>query len=284
MRAAILVVLAAFVAALGSGVVACVHGASEPGRASEDVALAGVDTKDLTARERHEFSQFVRVLPAPCASVAVPVADCVLERRPCVACVRAAQSLAQLVREGMSHEQVETTYKRRFDPASAKSIPVEGSPARGPTDARVVVVEFADFECPFCQQMADVLDAMWETRKDRVRFVYKFMPLSMHPHSEIAARAAIAADAQSKFWAMHHELFTNAHHLEQGDVERYAETIGLDIARFRSDAQSAATTARLDADRKLADSLGVKGTPTIFVDGRECDAPANIAEWVDSEL
>jgi protein-disulfide isomerase len=184
----------------------------------------------------------------------------------------------------MAREQVETMYKRRFDPASVKSIPLDGSPARGPADARVVVVEFADFECPFCQQMADVLDGMWEKRRNQVRFVYKFLPLSAHPHSEIAARAAIAADAQSKFWGMHHELFSNPHHLEPGDVERYAETLGLDMAKFRIDAQSAATTARIDADRKLADALGVKGTPTIFVDGHECDAPANIGEWVDSEI
>ena len=134
-----------------------------------------------------------------------------------------------------------------------------------------MLVEFADFECPFCQKVAPQLDTLWEKRKDKVRFVYKFMPLPMHPHGEIAARAAMAAQLQGKFWEMHHVLFANGQHLEQTDLEGYARAIGLDVDRFRADMQSAPATGRLGADKKLADDLDVKGTPTIFIDGREYD-------------
>jgi protein-disulfide isomerase len=223
-------------------------------------------------------------LPAPCASVAVSVGQCVLEKRDCAACLPAAKVIAQAVRDGMAREQVHDLYKQRFDASSAKKIPIEGSPARGPESGPVVLVEFADFECPFCQKLAPTLDSLWEKHKDKVLFVYKFMPLSMHPHGELAARAAIAAQMQGKFWEMHHQLFANGQHLEQSDVEGYAKAVGLDVARFRADMVSAATNARLDTDRKLADLLGVKGTPTIYIDGRTYDTKADIEQWVEGEI
>jgi protein-disulfide isomerase len=265
--------------------VACGGSSKTAATATEqDVDLPGVDTSQFTPREKHELSQFVRALPAPCKDVAVPVGQCLIEKRACAICLPAAQAIAKAVREGMSHEQVEELYKSRFDASSSKTIALTGSPSRGPEDARVVLVEFADFECPFCQKIAPELDELWEKRKDKVRFVYKFMPLSMHPHGEIAARAAIAAQMQGKFWEMDRLLFANGQHLEQPDLEKYASSLGLDLERFRADMQSAAAKARLDADRKEGDDLHVKGTPTIFIDGREYDSKVDIAEWLDQEI
>jgi protein-disulfide isomerase len=265
--------------------VAC--GGSTPSSSTatqQDVDLPGVDTSQFTPRERHELSAFVRELPAPCTEVAVPIGECIIERRPCAVCLPAAQAIAKAVREGMSHEQVADIYKQRFDVTSSKSISLAGSPSRGPDDARVVIVEFADFECPFCQKIAPELDGVWEKRRDKVRFVYKFMPLAMHPHGDIAARAAIAADMQGKFWEMHRLLFASGQHLEQSDLETYATSLGLDVPRFRTDMLSPAARARIDADRKEADELQVKGTPTIFIDGREYDSRVDMGEWLDQEI
>ena len=256
-------------------------GASSP---EQEGSLPGVDTHEFTARERHELSQFVVELPAPCKDVAVSVGQCLTERRACPACLPAAQAIAKAVREGMSHEQVQGLYKQRFDPGSSRAIPLDGSPSRGPDGASVVVVEFADFECPFCQKVAPELDAIWQARKDRVRFVYKFMPLAMHPHGEISARAGVAAQLQGKFWEMHHLLFAAGQRLEQGDLDSYARTVGLDVDRFRADMQSPAVTDRLAADKKAADDLGVKGTPTIYIDGREYDMKVDLVEWLDQEI
>ncbi len=264
---------------------ACGGSAKDPSTATEqDLELPGVDTSQFTPRERHEFSQFVRQLPAPCKDVAVPVAQCLLERRACAVCLPAAQAIAKAVREGMSGSQVEDLYKERFDESTSRNIPLAGSPWRGPEDARVVVVEFADFECPFCQKIAPELEAVWEKRRDKVRFVYKYMPLPMHPHGEIAARAAIAAQMQGKFWEMEKLLFANGQHLEPPDLEKYASSIGLDLQKFRADMQSPEAKARIDADRKLGDDLHIKGTPTIFIDGREYDSKVDIAEWLDQEI
>jgi predicted DsbA family dithiol-disulfide isomerase len=277
-------ILAAMVA-LAASAVACSGAARDPTTATgQDVELPGVDTTQLTPREKHEFSQYVRELQAPCSEVAVPLAQCVLERRACEACIPAAEAVVKAVREGLAREQVEQLYKQRFDPSSSRGIPVAGSPSRGPESAHVVIVEFADFECPFCQKIAPELDALWEKRRDQVRFVYKFMPLSMHPHGEPAARAAIAAQKQGKFWEMHHLLFAHGQHLEPDDLEGYAKTLGLDVDRFKADMQSPDTKARLDADRKLADDLHVKGTPTIYIDGREYDSKVDLGEWLDQEI
>jgi 2-hydroxychromene-2-carboxylate isomerase len=258
--------------------------ADDPSAATGDVELPGVETRGFTPREKHEFSRYVAELGAPCPGVAVPVAQCILERRACAACLPAAIAIAKAVREGMAREQVEGIYKQRFDVSSAKSIPIDGSPARGSDGATVTLVEFADFECPFCQHIAPQLDDMWEKKKQNLRFVFKFMPLAMHPRGEPAARAAIAAQAQGKFWEMHHQLFANGQHLEESDLDAYAKAMGMDLGRFHADMQSPATKARLDADRKLADDLGVKGTPTIFINGRLYDGKGDIADWVDGEI
>jgi thioredoxin family protein len=272
------------VALAGFAAVACGGGAGDPTTAEQDVELPGVDIHEFTPRERHEFSTYVKELPAPCPAVAVPIAQCVIEKRACPACLQAAQTVAKAVREGMARDQVEGIYKERFDAASAKAISLEGSPSRGPETAPVTLVEFADFECPFCQRIAPELDALWEKRQTAVRFVYKFMPLAMHPHGEIAARAAIAAQAQGKFWEMHDQLFTHGEQLGDADILKYAAAIGLDLDRFRADLQSPATKARLDADRKLGDSLQVKGTPTIFINGREYDSKLDLGDWLDGEI
>jgi hypothetical protein len=279
-------VLACAVAGAGGTAMAGCGGspANDPTTPQADVDLPGVDTHEFTPRERHEFSTYVTEFPAPCSAVAVPIAQCVLEKRACAACVPAAQTIAKAVRDGMAREQVEGLFKERFDSKTIKAIPVDGSPTRGPDAAPVTIVEFADFECPFCQRVAPELDALWEKRQTTVRFIYKFMPLSMHPHGEIAARAAIAAQAQGKFWDMHHQLFANGEHLEDADLLKYAAAIGLDIDRFRADLQSPATKARLEADRKLGDALQVKGTPTIFINGREYDSKIDIDDWVDGEI
>ncbi|MGH7438130.1 MAG: DsbA family protein, partial [Polyangiaceae bacterium] len=255
-----------------------------PGDADDLAGLPGVDTHDLTEREKRELARYIKAFAAPCPDVAVSVGQCVREKRPCRACVPAAAAIAKAVHDGLASEQVEALYKQRFDPSAARNVPIDGSPVRGPENAPVTVVEFADFECPFCQKLAPELDALLEKRSGKVRFVYKFMPLSMHPHGESAARAAIAAQAQGKFWEMHHQLFANGTHLEDADLDTYAKGLGLDMTRFHADLQSPATKARLDADRKLADDLGVKGTPTLYVDGREYDAKIELGDWIDSEI
>ncbi len=273
----------------GSGATCRSPPKAEPARPVSDIDLLGVDTRDFTPREKHEFAQYVSTLPWPCSpandSLAAPsIAQCLAEKRKCNSCLDAAQLIARAVRDGLGASQVEDLYRQRFDGASVKRIPLDGSPSRGPETASVVIVEFADFECPYCQKLAPELDELCDKRKASVRFVYKFFPIPMHPHGELAARAAIAAHMQGKFWEMHRKLFANGQALEPSDLEGYAQAIGLDVERFRVDMRSRGATERIASDRQLADSLGVKGTPTIFIDGREYDSKVALNDWVDGEI
>src|SRR5580658_4215485 len=263
----------------------CPAPANDPSTApSGDVELPGIDTHGFTPREKHEFSRFVTELLAPCAELPVPVAQCLQEKRACTACLPAAEAIAKAVREGLSVDQIDQMYKERFDIHGLKTIPLEGSPSRGPEDARVTIVEFADFECPYCQRIAPLLDQLFENHKTEVRMVYKYMPLPMHTRGEPAARAAIAAQDQGKFWEMEHALFAAGGRLEDMDLDSYAKELGLDMARFHADEASPATKARLDEDRKLADDLGVKGTPTFYINGREFNLKTDMEERVTGEL
>jgi protein-disulfide isomerase len=188
------------------------------------------------------------------------------------------------VRDGMSQEQIEKSYHNRFDADRVKSVPLDGSPAKGPVDAPVTLVEFADFECPFCAMEAPALEKMWQGHQNSVRFIYKYFVISAHPHGESAARAAIAAGNQNKFWEMHDTLFANRDHLEGADIDGYAKDIGLDMAKFHADMQAQATTDRIDGDKKLGESLGVQGTPTIFINGREYDLHQDLDDWVNMDI
>lgn len=175
-------------------------------------------------------------------------------------------------------------FEARFDPARVKTVPIDGSPSKGLADAPVTVVEFADFECPYCGKMARSLATTFAEVKDHAAFVFKFFPLPGHPHGEIAARAAIAAMKQDKFWPMHDQLFAHQDRLDRSDLEGYARAIGLDMTRFQADFDSAETQERIARDRKLGDALGVRGTPTLFINGREFDLHDDMREWIQVEL
>jgi thiol-disulfide isomerase/thioredoxin len=256
----------------------------DPGAAVADVNLAEVDTSALMPREKKEWSKYVSELLAPCSDTPVPISQCVQEKRSCNKCVPAAKLLLKAVRDGLSREQVEKSFHNRFDADKVKNVTIDDSPTRGSTSAPIVMVEFADFECPHCQAMAPVLDKTADDRKDQLRFVFKYLPLPGHTHADPAARAAYAAQLQGKFWEMHQKLFSNGEHLEQSDLEAYARDVGLDLAKFKLDMQSKAATDKIAADKKLADSLGVKGTPTIFINGREYDRTQTLDEWLNLEV
>jgi protein-disulfide isomerase len=252
----------------------------------KEVVLPGVDTSAMTPRERREFSSLVSDLFAPCTNVPVPLATCVLDKRPCAQCLPASKFIAHAVRAGASEGDIERAYKERFDPSGQKTIPLAGSPTRGPDDAPVTVVELADFECPHCRLAVPQVDAMMAAHPDKVRLVYKFVVLSMHVHADPAARAAWAAGQQGKFWEMEHLLFERQDHLEQADLERYATILRLDLAKFKTDMDSDAAKDRLAQDKKVEDDLKLEGTPTFYVNGREVqlEADETLEERVAAEL
>jgi protein-disulfide isomerase len=251
-----------------------------------DLVLPGVDTSAMTPRERREWSALMRELLAPCPNVAVSIAQCLAERRPCGSCAQAGKWVAGAVRNGASEDQVQQAYKDRFDPRAAKAIPIDGSPTKGDGDAPVTIIELADFECPHCAGTVPMLDAVIAAHPGKVRLVYKSYTLPFHTRAEPAARAAFAAGMQAKFWEMEHLLFERQQHLEDADLERYAQMLKLDVAKWKADLDAPAVRERVARDHKLGEELKVKGTPTIYVNGRELDIEQDesLEQRVASEL
>lgn len=239
-----------------------------PAESSSVVSIKGIDTTALTPRERREWSAQISELLSPCPDVPVSIAQCAKEARPCKACVPAAQMLLKQVLAGRTKKEREDAYNARFDTKNLRTINTDGSPELGAPDALITVVEWADFECPFCKLVAPILDELENRFRGQVRIVFKFYPLPTHTHGELAARAGAAARTQGKFWEMHHVMFENQDRLEQADIERYARQLGLDIPKFKADFMSAQTAERIEKDKKQADDLGLDGTPMLFINGR----------------
>lgn len=251
--------------------------------ASVVVDIPGMDTSTLTPRERREWQAQVGELLAPCPDVPVSIAQCIVEDRKCAACRPAADFLLKQVQAGKPKKQRQDAYEERFDPKRVKTIVVDGSPQLGPDDALVTIVEWADFECPTCRVFYPILDDIHERYPGQVRVVYKFYPLKAHPNGEIAARAGIAAANQGKFWELHHLMFDNQGRLARSDLEKLAQSLDLDMAQFKKDLTSEATTERIESDMKQADGLGLSGTPTVYINGRELDVTTLTNPFEDVE-
>jgi protein-disulfide isomerase len=156
------------------------------------------------------------------------------------------------------------------EPIVDLSVPVDPDHdhIRGPTNASVTVVEYGDFECPYCGQAEPVVRELLADFGD-LRYVWRHLPLTdVHPHAQLAAEATEAAAAQGAFWPMRDLLFTRQDALSGKDLVRYAEELGLDIERFREDLRTHAHARRVAGDVDSADLSGVSGTPTFFVNGQ----------------
>jgi protein-disulfide isomerase len=152
--------------------------------------------------------------------------------------------------------------------AKVEAVRIDGAPVRGPANAPVTIVEFTDFECPFCARAEEHVSAISAEYGSRVRIVYKSLPLPMHDHARTAAKAALAAGLQGKFWQYHDALFTHQSALDRASLDGYAKTLGLDVARFDKDIDGPALEAAIAVDEGDAKSLDAGGTPTFFVNGR----------------
>ncbi len=142
------------------------------------------------------------------------------------------------------------------------------SPLKGAEDARIVLFEFSDFQCPFCARVNPTLDDFMAAHGDEVALVFKHLPLvQLHPEAIPAARAAWAAQQQGKFWEYHDLLFERQQDLSDAMFMTLAEELDLDIEQFNEDRQSDASQAAVDADLALAGELELRGTPSFVMNG-----------------
>jgi len=158
--------------------------------------------------------------------------------------------------------------RRGPDPSKVYTVSTAGAPYKGAEDAKVTVVEFSDFQCPFCSRVGPTLERLIQDYPGDVKVVYRHLPLSFHKQAQGAAEASEAAHRQGKFWEMHDNLFANQRSLSDEKYVEWAGELGLDVEKFKQDLKSAPVQNRINKDKQDAASLGVSGTPGFFINGR----------------
>jgi protein-disulfide isomerase len=163
------------------------------------------------------------------------------------------------------------------DSGAHLSLPVsERDHAQGPADAPLTLVEYGDFECPYCGEAYPIVKEAQRRLGDRLRFVFRNFPISTsHPHAQAAAEAAEAAGAQGKYWEMHDLLYERQDTLEDSDLLGFAEELGLDSERFDREMRERRYEARVREDFLSGVRSGVNGTPTFYINGARYDGPWN---------
>lgn len=245
--------------------------------------LSDVDLSGLNATQKKMALAALRTEGCVCGCV-LKIAECRVKDPSCGDSRNLARIVIQAVKEDKNPQQAladSDLVKRRAgasrlleDPIS---IPVAGAPVRGPATARITLVEFSDFECPFCARAAAKLEEIQKAYPKDVRLIYKQYPLESHPHARIAAQAALAAKAQGKFWPMHDQLFAGSRSLSAESIAGFAKQIGLDTAKFQSDLHSAQIGKAVEKDMADGDLAQVEATPTVFINGKRFNGPLEIS-------
>ena len=257
--------------------------------------LAGVDMTKLTALQKPVALAILRETPCTCGCN-MQLAECRVKDPACSYSRALAALVVKSVGEGKTPAQVKQIL------ASSKIAPpppppiledpvkvnIDGSPFKGPANARVTIVEFSDFQCPYCSIAVHKAYEVMKMYPNDVKLVFKQFPLSeLHPQARLAAEASLAANAQGKFWELHDKMFQNFRSLNREKIVALATECGIDMQKFLADMQSGKYRAAVEKDLKDAELLGLSATPTFFINGRKYNAnpePQNLKPIIDAEL
>lgn len=165
------------------------------------------------------------------------------------------------------------TLKTKVDVRTMLEVPRQkvataGRPTRGPANAAIEMIEFSDFQCPYCQRANPTVARVLNTYGDKIRFTYRHYPLPSHPNARPAAEAAQCANEQGRFWEYHDRLFAHPNQLGAVDLKQHAAAVGLDTAKFNSCVDTRKYQSDVDTDVQAATEAGVDGTPAFFINGR----------------
>jgi protein-disulfide isomerase len=253
------------------GLLLCLLGASllaaQDWQTSPD--LPAVDFTGLSAAQKALALKVLRTNACPCGC-AMKMAECRMKDTGCSYSRSLAAIVVASIKKGGNEAAAmaaldASPLMHRNDPVT---IPVAGDPVLGPQNARVTVVEFSDFQCPYCAVAVVKLNAVLKAYPNDVKLVFKQYPLEMHSQAALAAEAALAAQRQGKFWQLHDAMYADRTRLSRPNILAMAEKIGLDVKRFQEDWDSPAIRQALAKEQKEGDAIGVSGTPTIFIDGK----------------
>jgi predicted DsbA family dithiol-disulfide isomerase len=159
--------------------------------------------------------------------------------------------------------------------------------SRGPTNAPITIVEFSDFQCPYCSRAEDTVKKVMDEYKGKVRLFYRDYPLPFHPMAQKASEAALCAGDQNKYWEMHEKLFANQQALAVPQLKDHAKGLGLDQGKFDKCLDGGDKAKEVETSKKAGEELGVNGTPHFFINGRPLSGAQPFEEFkkvIDAEL
>jgi protein-disulfide isomerase len=238
--------------------------------------LPSVDFTGLTPAQKTLALKILRSKGCPCGCD-MKMAECRSKDPGCSYSKTLSNIVANTVKKGGDADSVLAALdasplmhpkvpKLLEDPVT---IPVDGAPVMGPANAKVTLVEFSDFQCPYCAEAVIKLNAVLKAYPNDVRLIFKQYPLDIHSQAALAAAAALAAHRQGKFWQLHDAMFSDRTHLTRPVILAMAGKAGLDVKRFQQDWDSAAVKQALTKDQADGDKIGVDSTPSIYIDGQK---------------
>lgn len=237
--------------------------------------LPGVKVGGLSAAQKAQVLAIAKQESCTCGCN-MKIAPCLSQDRACMRSRALATAVAMEFKAGKTPAAAKTVlanaaYIAKLQDALEKApvaLQIAGAPSRGPATARLTIVEFSDFQCPFCKTGAEALNAIAKAYPKNVRVVFKQFPLESHSQAAFAAEASLAAHAQGKFWEMHDRIFANPRALTEANFVAWAKEFGMDVARFTSELSSHKYQVVVQAETKQGLDAGVEGTPTVFLNGR----------------
>lgn len=230
----------------------------------------GMNFGALNPGQRVKFVEIAQSEVCPCPDATESLHECLqAPQKACSLAKQVAGQVAMRVQQGFSKTDIlDAVAKYVENTRKVHQFDLRNTPHKGPTDAPVQVVEFADFQCPYCRIASGLLGDISRKYGDKVVIYFKQFPLSGHEQGMPAAVASLAAKNQDKFWQMHDLLFENQSSLNNGSYEKFADRLGLNAAKFKADLQSPMIAAQIQGDRQEGENAGLTGTPTIFINGR----------------
>ena len=245
--------------------------------------LTAQDLSGLSAAQKSTVEKILKSRDCPCGC-SMKVAVCRTADPSCSYSAGLADVVVSAIKKGKTETQARAEAdaskwahvqppKTLEDPVA---IPVAGAPETGPSKAPLTLVEFSDFQCPYCAAAVPQIRAILKAYPKDVKLIFKQFPLQIHPQADLAAAAATAAQKQGKFWEMHDALYDSQDDLSRKHIMALAEKAGLDMKRFENDIDSTEVREAVVRDVQDGDKAGVEGTPTIFINGQRYNGAINL--------
>lgn len=234
--------------------------------------LPGVDWKGVTGAKKQAALKMMQSEGCQCGCN-MKIAECRIKDPACGVSRKLAAAVVQGTVDGKNDAGIRAELTRvANEPPPVFDEPVRistaGDPVLGPANARITIIEFSDFQCPYCSKaVAELKETMRQMPKD-VRLIFKQFPLETHSDAAFGAEVSLAAQAQGKFWEMHDLLYAGFPDLTRNRIQAYARELKLDMNRFNADLTSHKYKARVQAERQEGENANVEGTPTFYVNGK----------------